>query len=336
VAVVIPTRNRWPLLRTALAGALAQRGVNVHVIVVDDGSSDGTSALLAAFDEPRLTVLRHDEGQGVAAARNRGLAEVSAPWVAFLDDDDVWAPGHLAAMLDAVDAAAADRRRIGLVYSGHVEVDWARRVIGISRAAPVAGVPEHLDRFNLIGGPSRVLLRTDAVRGAGGFDPAFSTVADWDLWVRVAAEWELAACEELLVGYMRHPESMSFDADRLLAEIVAMREKHGWQPAGPSGPWPGDTLAFHVAVTYRAAGRRFSAARWYVRSYLARRDLRDLARAVGVVLGERAIRRSGLGLRERLEPDLGAWLEDVRQAEDESSDELPAPVRPGRRRILVG
>ena len=117
-------------------------------------------------------MLRLDEGQGVALARNRGLAEVSAPWVAFLDDDDVWAPGHLAAMLDAVDAADADPRRIGLVYSGHVEVDWARRVIGISRAAPVAGVPEHLDRFNLIGGPSRVLLRTDAVRAAGGFDPS--------------------------------------------------------------------------------------------------------------------------------------------------------------------
>ena len=162
MAVVIPTRNRWPLLRTALAGALAQRGVNVHVVVVDDGSSDGTSALLAALDEPRLTVLRQDEGQGVAVARNRGLAEVSAPWVAFLDDDDVWAPGHLAAMLDAVHAADACSRRIGLVYSGHVEVDWARRVIGISRAVPVAGVPEHLDRFNLIGGPSRVLLRTEA------------------------------------------------------------------------------------------------------------------------------------------------------------------------------
>ena len=339
MAVVIPTRNRWPLLRTALAGALAQRGVNVEVVVVDDGSSDETAAGLATLDEPRLTVLRLDEGRGVALARNRGLAEVSAPWVAFLDDDDVWAPGHLAAMLDAVGAAGADPRRIGLVYSGHVEVDWARRVIGVSRAAPVAGVPEHLDRFNLIGGPSRVLLRTDAVRAAGAFDPAFSTVADWDLWVRVAADWELAACDELLVGYMRHPESMSFDADRLLAEIVTLREKHGWQASGPSGPWPGDTLAFHVALTYRAAGHRFRAARWYVRSYAARRDPRDLARAVGVLLGERAIRRSGLGLRERLGPDVGPWLEDVRRAEDGSWEGLPfagAPPAPPHRRRLMG
>ena len=224
MAVVIPTRNRWPLVRTAIASALAQRGVNIEVIVVVDGSSDETSDRLAKVRDPRLTVLRDSVGQGVARARNRGLAEVTAPWVAFLDDDDVWASGHLRAMLDAVRASELDDTRVGLVFSGHVEVDYLRHVIGVSRAHPADVARVSLDHFNLFGGPSRVLLRTAAVRATGGFDPGFSTAADWDLYVRVAADWGVVRCPTLLVGYMRRAGSMSRDAELLLSEVRAMRE----------------------------------------------------------------------------------------------------------------
>jgi glycosyltransferase involved in cell wall biosynthesis len=331
IAVVIPSRDRWPLLRTAIAGALAQEDVDVQVIVVDDGSTDRTPAELAALDDPRLRVLRNDRPLGVAAARNVGLAQVTAPWVAFLDDDDVWAPAHLASMIRAVRTGEVARERVGLVFSGHIDVDRDRRATGISRAEPAEAIREGLKRFNLVGGPSRVLLDTEAVRQVGGFDADLSIVADWDLWVRLVAEYEVVRSPGIFVGYMRHPGNMHLDADRLLDEITALQHKHGWERSATIRPLPDDTMAFHIAATYRRNGRRFRAARWYLRSFRARGARRDLGRAVGVLLGERLIELSGL--RERTpvdDPSFGRWLEQVNEAERATTFGLPAlpGVRP--------
>src|SRR5690348_15222306 len=123
IAVVIPTRDRWPLLRMALSCALSQTDVGVHVVIVDDGSADTTARELGAVAAARVQVLRHDRPKGVSAARNLGLAHVTAPWVAFLDDDDVWAPRHLALMLDAIRSSQHDPERIGLAFSGCLTVD---------------------------------------------------------------------------------------------------------------------------------------------------------------------------------------------------------------------
>ena len=332
VGVVIPTRDRWPLMRTALASALAQEGVETQVVVVDDGSTDRTAAELEALRDGRVRVLRHERPEGVSAARNHGLEQVTAPWVSFLDDDDVWAPGHLAAMLDAVRAARGDGRPVGLVYSGHLVVDHERHPTNVSPAPPPDDVRHRMDRFNFVGCPSRVVLRTDAVRDLGGFDMALSIVADWDLWVRVVAEHGVVRCPELLVGYMLHEGNMHLDGDRFLDELALMQRKHGWDPALAV---PGDVLPSFVAEAYRASGRRVRAARWYLRAFRVQRTRRDLARAVGVLLGERAIELSGLRERTPVDPSLGRWLERIRRAERATTG-LPAlhgarPDHAGRR-----
>jgi glycosyltransferase involved in cell wall biosynthesis len=316
VAVVIPTRDRWPLLRTAVASALAQEDVEAQVVVVDDGSVDETAGELEALDDPRVLVLRHDRPEGVSAARNLGLSHTSATWVAFLDDDDLWAPGHLAAMLDAVRASELEPERIRLVYSGHLVVDRERDVTGVSPAPPVSDVRDRMDRFNFVGCPSRVMVRTQAVRDVGGFDVRLSILADWDLWVRVLAGGSFVRCPELLVGYMRHRGNMHLDGDRLLAELAVIQRKHGW-----SGGLrlPGDMLPSYVAEAYRASGRRLRAARWYVRASRIQRTRRDLGRAVGVLLGERFIELSRLRERAAIDPSLGAWLEPMRHVHREDT-----------------
>jgi glycosyltransferase involved in cell wall biosynthesis len=328
VAVVIPSRDRWPLLRTAIATALAQEDVAVQVIVVDDGSTDPTPAELAALRDRRLRVLRNDRSQGVAAARNLALEHVTAPWVSFLDDDDVWAPAHLASLMRAVRGAEVPRERVGLVFSGHVDIDRDRRVTGVSPPDPAEDIREGLTRFNVVGGPSRVVLDTQAVREVGGFDPDFSILADWDLWARLVAEREAVRSPETLVGYMRHPGNMHIDVDKLLDEMTALKRKHGWDRGAERGPRPDDTMAFHVAATYRATGRRFRAARWYARSFRARGERRDLGRAVGVVLGERVIELSGMRQRTTVDdPEFARWLEQVNEAERATTSGLPAVPR---------
>jgi glycosyltransferase involved in cell wall biosynthesis len=320
VAVVIPTRDRWPLLRTALAGALAQDGVDVEVVVVDDGSEDDTARELEALHDPRLVVLRHDRPRGVSVARNVGLARVTATWVAFLDDDDVWAPRHLATMLAAARASGSGVERVGLVYSGHVVVDREREVIVVFPAPSLSDVERDMHRFNFVGCPSRVVLRTRVAREAGGFDETLSILADWDMWVRVAATTSCVRCPALLVAYMRHPRNMHLDGDRLLAELASIERKHGWDR---DLRVPGDKLPSFVAEAYRASGRRIRAARWYLRAFRTQRTRRDLWRAIGMLFGERVIELSGLREQTAIDPSVGTWLEDVRRAERGPSTGLP-------------
>jgi glycosyltransferase involved in cell wall biosynthesis len=323
IGIVIPSRNRWPLLRTALASALAQEGVNVQVVVVDDASTDDTPVELEALQEPRLQVLCHAWQQGVSAARNLGLAQVSAPWVAFLDDDDVWAPGHLAAMLNSVRTSEVRPERIGLVFSGHLDVDRSRCVTGVTHAEPAAAVVEGFRHgMNLIGGPSRVVVRTDAVRAVAGFDLRLSTLADWDLWVRLAKEREIVRCPDLLVAYTHHPGNMHLDADLFLNEIEVLQDKHGWH-SGAGSDLTAQHLSFCVAEVYRRGGRRFHAARWYAKSFRARGEWRDLGRAAGVLLGEQVIEMSGLSHRTAPDPAYGQWLRHVREAERATTTGLP-------------
>jgi glycosyltransferase involved in cell wall biosynthesis len=323
VAVVIPSRNRWPLLRTAIASALAQERVDVHVLVVDDGSTDLTPSELAALDESRLSVLRDDRPQGVSAARNRGLAHVTAPWVAFLDDDDVWAPGHLAAMFDALHASGVDPAEVGVVFSGNLVLDRNRYVTDVAPAAPVDDVRASLRTRNLVGGPSRVMARTDAVRAVGAFEVGFSITADWDLWLRIVPEREVVRSPELLVGYMHHDGNMHRDGKRLLAELAALQAKHRWKPARRGAGLFSNALPYYVAWTYRMGGQRFRAARWYVRSFRSQGTRRDLARAVSALLGERLTELSGLRERTTVDPSLGGWLEQVREAERDTTTALP-------------
>jgi glycosyltransferase involved in cell wall biosynthesis len=329
VAVVIPTRDRWRLLRIALASAVSQENVNVHVLVVDDGSVDASKHELDALSDAGVEVLRHDRPLGVSAARNLGLEHVQAPWVAFLDDDDVWAPGHLTAMLEAARTTQVESRRLGLVYSGHLQVNAQREVLAASPAPTLEAVHHDMDRFNLIGCPSRVLLRTDAARQTGGFDERLSIVADWDLWVRILADYQVVRCPELLVGYMLHAGNMHLDADQFVHELGVMQAKHGWNPRPSRASMraelmgPGDMLPAFVAAAYRARGRRLQAARWYLRAFRMYGVRRDLARAVGVLLGERFIDMAGLRQPSAVDPSLGTWLEPVRQAERGTMDGLP-------------
>src|SRR4051812_36397661 len=104
VSLVIPTRDRSQILLETVRLTLLQRHVAFELIVVDDGSSDGTADALEALGDPRLVVVRNAVNRGVAHARNRGIDQARHPWVAFLDDDDRWSPDKLRMQLDAAQA----------------------------------------------------------------------------------------------------------------------------------------------------------------------------------------------------------------------------------------
>ena len=133
VSVVIPTFRRPRLVREAVRSALEQSLREIEVIVVVDGAGEGdeTAAVLAALADPRLRVLRPGRHLGNAGARNAGVAAAGAPWIALLDDDDVWMPDKLARQVAAAEAASA---RLPVVSCRFVargesfEAVWPRRL----------------------------------------------------------------------------------------------------------------------------------------------------------------------------------------------------------------
>jgi glycosyltransferase involved in cell wall biosynthesis len=281
VTVVIPTKDRWPLLSRSLGSVLAQEDVDFEVIVVDDGSADDTVKRLPELSDPRLRVLRHERSMGVASARNLGVAHARAKWVAFLDDDDFWAPRKLRAELDGARSGA------NFLYTGMVVIDDRDGVVETRPPAPDE-LRRTLIRHNFLGAPSTVMVCSDLVRRAGGFDEGLSALADWDLWLRLILDERaiLVACPEPLVAYVLHAENMHrAHADSIMAEfryLVAKHRRHGREVGGPA-------LFQWVAGSQRRSGRRRHAARTYLESAARYRSAGDLARGVGVLLGERAM-----------------------------------------------
>lgn len=221
VSVVIPTRDRPELVARAVATALAQEGVALEVIVVDDGSVPPASP--PQLGDPRVRVLRHARSLGVAAARNAGIGAARSEWVAFLDDDDLWAPAKLAAQLAAMREAGSSWSFTGCVF-----LDGELQAQG-GTAPPLREVSLAAMRHgNRIGTPSSAVVARELLERAGAFDPAFSIMADWDLWLRLTAIVPPLELEERLTGYVRHEASMHRQSSRaIVQEFRRLRRVHG-------------------------------------------------------------------------------------------------------------
>jgi glycosyltransferase involved in cell wall biosynthesis len=268
-AVVIPVHNRADLLEAALASVAAQTLPPAEVIVVDDGSTDGSAAVAERFG---ATVLRQPPG-GVSAARNRGLAASSAPYVAFLDSDDEWEPGHLAAL-------AAKAGGHSIVSTAALSTDGA--LIGSQSRVPLALTAA--DRLLWPDNPvvtSAVLVDRALALEVGGFDEQLRHSEDLDLWAKLLERGPGLVLPDVTVRYRTHAGQTSLDVEamrsgtgRVLGRVseatrrsVAIRDR--WDGLRASGSrslvrlaWfaaPTRVLVMMRLLTHRARGRRIAA-----------------------------------------------------------------------------
>lgn len=278
VSVVLPTRDRWALAEDALHSALGQQGVSVEVCVVDDGSL--RPAPPGFGDDPRVRLFRHDRSHGVAASRNRALHAARGKWVAFLDDDDVWAPWHLQRLLRPLEK---DGARWG--FSGYVRTTLGRKPIGNGPIPAVeSNVVRQFLRTNPIGTPSCAVVGTETVRSIGGFDEQMSVMADWDLWVRLAMAGRPITSAARTVGYAQHSGSMSLDTDLVQAEWAYMAVHYKSELERLDLRFADNEYFWRWwAQAYARRRRRRSAARLFLRAALRGGGLRDIARAIAVV-----------------------------------------------------
>ena len=265
-SVVVPSHNRARLLERTLRSILAQQLVDLEVIVVDDGSTDDTAAVAAAAG-PRVRVCRNARPAGVSTARNQGIAAARGDWIAFCDDDDLWAPDKLTRQLDA-----ADRARLDWAYTGDVNVDDGMRVLSGGPPPDPTAVMALLPRGNPISsGGSNVVVRAGLLKRVGGFNPDLRRTEDWDLWIRIARTGPPAWVRAPLVAYRFHPGNVAADPGDMVSEARLLARRYSM---------PVDMTAVERRAAWAAlrAGQRWQAVRYYARA-VARGDTRSVGRA---------------------------------------------------------
>lgn len=287
VAVIVPTWNRAGTIEASVASLLAEQGVTVEVVVVDDGSSDDTVARLARLGDPRLRVLAREHA-GIAASRNAGIAASASRYVAFHDSDDIALPGRLARPVAHLDAhpelafvVQNGRMLPPAARPGDPVEPWIRPSVAARLAARPLGVAE-VFRWNL-GQLQGMCFRREAVLAAGPLDSSLRILDDLDLVLRVAARHAGAFLDVPAFEY-RRGGGVARDRDCVHEEAIAVADKLVAEHP--------EALAAIGAATFR---RR--QARRYARVARIRRETGDLAGARAALA--RAVRLAPTNLRYR-------------------------------------
>jgi len=281
--IVIPVYNGEDTLREAIDSALRQTYADFEVLVVDDGSTDGSADIARSYDSPRLRLYQQPNG-GLNSARNAGIREGRGDYIGLLDADDIWEPTKLARHAAHLDEDA----RIGLSFSGSWMMDEHGRATGLVQAPQLTDItPVDLVTRNPVGNGSTPLMRRSALDAIAHahpaglhentcwFDEELRQSTDIECWLRLAlrTDWRIEGVAEALTGYRINPNGLSARTEKQLANWTRMMEK--------TAVYAPDFVAEHGAFARSCQLR-----------YLARRavSLRDGTLAARYALG--AVRTS--------------------------------------------
>jgi len=195
VSVVIPLYNARGVIRETLESALGQTFQDLEVIVIDDGSTDGSDEIVRRFDG-RVRYCRQ-ENAGVAAARNRGIGASSGEYLALMDHDDLWHERKLEKQVHLLE----QRPAVGMVITDVAHIDREGRPMGIvgSGYNPSEAFARLFVR-GYVPTPSAAMIRRSVLESVGGFDESFHSAGldDHELWTRIVAHCEIACIPEPL------------------------------------------------------------------------------------------------------------------------------------------
>lgn len=312
ISVIVPTRNRATLLGRLLRQlAVLEAGPSYEVVVVDEGSSDDTPALLArAAEEHGVRVVRHDDPRGLPAARNAGTAVAGGRFLAWIDDDDLTSPDRLRRQHEALVASGARWS-----CAARVDIDDDLRVIGHVRS-PSAPVLPRLLRSNVLPSAGQGLLVEAALDAeVGGYDESLRSAEDWDYVLRLTAVAEPHLLDEPLVGYRTGSASMSTDTPRMEEAIASVVAKHAdlYRDEGVEPDWG----AIHLSLLPAdLLGSRRAAVGRAVKALRASPSAQGLARVAAVAavpsrVAERSRQQRRAQVPATWEAEARRWLEQV-------------------------
>lgn len=219
VTVVIPTYNGARFLRDAIDSALAQTWKDLEVLVIDDGSTDETPSVLAAYGT-QLRSMRKPNG-GTASALNVGIRAARGEWVAWLSSDDMWEPTKIERQMEA----ARRHPDAGLIYTDYLQVDDEGRTIGLFRGPCPKGRVGRVLRIlrTMYINANSTLIRRTVFDSVGFYDETEPTALDLDMFLRIIERYDIVHVPEPLLKYRVHPGQITkkpFTPDRAVARAL--------------------------------------------------------------------------------------------------------------------
>ncbi len=253
VSICIPAYNSGRYLPETLARLVRQTCTDWELIVVEDGSADPVTNLVAAFartvPQP-VRYLAHERNRGLPSARNTGIAAARGEWIALLDADDLWASEHLSTLL----AAARHRPDADFVHAGSLLFDSESGRQLETRAPSAAAIrdfPRSLYLGDYLVQPSSVLMKKSLWAQVGGFNPDFTYVEDREMWLRCARAGGVFLCTGLNTClYRKHAAAMTTHAGPMALACARVMEQHlDWEVV------PSPLRRRLTAAAWVAAGR---------------------------------------------------------------------------------
>lgn len=205
VSAIITAYNSEAFIAEAISSVLNQTRPVDEIVVVDDGSTDGTRAAVAQFSDKGVRYI-YQENQGPSAARNRGIRETSGALIAFLDADDMWLENKNQIQVDYLSNHPQVVMVSGLRWD--MRGDNTRRISGQMPKNSIA-LRKDIVIHNMVGNPSMVTLRREALERVGLFDHSIRWGQDWELWIRMVSSYEVTILPEPVIVYRIHSKNLS-------------------------------------------------------------------------------------------------------------------------------
>jgi glycosyltransferase involved in cell wall biosynthesis len=219
VSVIIPAFNGEKYIGETIQSILAQTHRPLEVLVVDDGSTDRTAEIVQRFGEPVRYI--RQENAGTAAARNRAVAESRGEFIALLDQDDLWVPHKLERQMPRF----AEDPRIGLVFAGIEFFDThSGKITSTYFPGPELSLRDLLAHVVLP--VQTILFRKSALEKIGPFDTTLGGTDDWDIGIRMAAEFRMVGVDEILGRVRLHDTQQGRNTDRMFHNAMRVLDKH--------------------------------------------------------------------------------------------------------------
>ncbi len=228
ISVVIPAYNGERTIVETLQCLQKQTFSDFEIIVINDGSTDGTLEVIKTVQDSRLKVFSYSNG-GLPVARNRGILQATGEFITFIDADDLWTPDKLELQL----AALQKNPEAGLAYSWTLVMDEKGENFHPGTSVSFEGnVHAQLLLSNFIANGSNAMLRREAIASVGEFDSTLRSCEDWDYWLRVAPDWSFVVVPKNQILYRQSSGAMSSKVDVMEKNHLIVHER-AFQAAPP-------------------------------------------------------------------------------------------------------
>lgn len=221
ISVIVPAYNAEKTILETIQSLQKQTFSDFEIIVINDGSTDGTVELLKTIDDLRLKVFSYENG-GLPVARNRGIDRATGEFITFIDADDLWTPDKLELQL----AALQKHPEAGVAYSWTAFINEKSEYLYAWEPLHYDGdvYPQLLIR-NFISSGSNVMVRRKFIEAAGKFDPTLKSAEDWDYYLRLAALCPFVLVPHYQILYRRSSQSMTSKVDVMEKYILTVTER---------------------------------------------------------------------------------------------------------------